>query len=155
MEKNALKKKYVVNKKYIHPYKCRFCGRNFKNLWALRAHLRFCPNRPKNIKRKEMEEKEKTNKKNKNKEIDELDLSNIYDCLIKKMTDFDVRKQTAKGIVDLFQSYDEKNFAKLDDLMRLAGVPYNTRQLILMYWATLVGVNPDYVQKLIEQQRNE
>jgi len=153
MEENALKKKYVVNEKYLHPYKCRFCGRKFKNLWALRAHLRFCPNRPKNIKRKEMEEKEIT-KKYKTKEIEELDLSNIYDCLIKEMTDFDVRKQTAKGIVDLFQSYDEKNFAKLDDLMRLAGVPYNTRQLILMYWATLVGENPDYVQKLIEQQRN-
>jgi len=71
------------------------------------------------------------------------------------MKDFDIRIQTAKDIVDSFQSYDEKNFAKFDDLMRLAGVPYNTRQLILMYCATLVGVNPDYVQKLIEQQRKK
>lgn len=48
----------MVNKKYLHPYECQFCGRKFKNLWALRAHLRFCPVRPKNI-RKKLAEKSK------------------------------------------------------------------------------------------------
>jgi len=49
----------MVNKKYLHPYKCQFCGREFKNLWALRAHLRFCPKRPKNIRKKQAEERKK------------------------------------------------------------------------------------------------
>jgi len=53
----------MVNKKYLHPYKCQFCEREFKNLWALRAHLRFCRERPKNIRKKQAEERKKHKQK--------------------------------------------------------------------------------------------
>ena len=49
----------MVNKKYLHPYKCQFCGREFKSKKALFAHLRFCPERPKNIKKKQALEPKK------------------------------------------------------------------------------------------------
>jgi endogenous inhibitor of DNA gyrase (YacG/DUF329 family) len=49
----------MVNKKYPHPYKCQFCGREFKSKKALFAHLRFCSKRPKNIRKKQAEERKK------------------------------------------------------------------------------------------------
>jgi hypothetical protein len=40
--------------------KCQFCGREFKSYKALWAHLRFCPERPINIRAKEeAEERER------------------------------------------------------------------------------------------------
>ena len=39
-------------------WKCNFCKRKFKSKKALFAHLRFCPLRPKNI-RKKLAEKSK------------------------------------------------------------------------------------------------
>jgi hypothetical protein len=53
----------MVNKKYIHPYKCQFCRREFKSKKALFAHLRFCPERPKNIRKKQAEERKKHKQK--------------------------------------------------------------------------------------------
>jgi len=49
---------HMVNKQSQHPYKCQFCKRKFKSKKALFAHLRFCPVRPKNI-RKKLAEKSK------------------------------------------------------------------------------------------------
>jgi hypothetical protein len=40
--------------------KCQFCSREFKTFNALNAHLRFCPERPRNIRAKEeAEERER------------------------------------------------------------------------------------------------
>jgi hypothetical protein len=40
-------------------WKCNFCKREFKSKKALFAHLRFCPKRPKNIRKKQAEKRKK------------------------------------------------------------------------------------------------
>jgi hypothetical protein len=48
---------YMIKEKYAHPYKCVYCKREFKNVYALFAHLRFCTERKEYKKKKEEEEK--------------------------------------------------------------------------------------------------
>jgi len=86
-------------------------------------------------------------------EEEEVKLPDIYKTLVITLTQFGIKEVKARGIVELFMSYDEKNFAKLEDIMRLAGIASNTRQLILEKWANLVGVKPEEIPKLMEQQR--
>jgi len=49
---------YFINYMEEKIWKCNFCKRKFKSKKALFAHLRFCPVRPKNI-RKKLAEKSK------------------------------------------------------------------------------------------------
>ena len=44
-------------------WKCNFCKREFKSKKALFAHLRFCPERPKNIRKKQTVERKKHKQK--------------------------------------------------------------------------------------------
>jgi len=101
----------------------------------------------------EKKDKNLVEEEQKEPEEEEVKLPDIYKTLVITLTQFGIREVKARGIVELFMSYDEKNFAKLDDIMRLAGIASNTRQLVLEKWANLVGVKPEEIPKLIEQQR--
>ncbi len=88
------------------------------------------------------------------KEVPSLNLPDIYLSLYNTLKQFNVKSDTSFGIVDLFKSYDQDNFAKLEDIMRLAGVASNTRKLILEKWANLLGVKPEDVPDIIAKQRS-
>lgn len=81
------------------------------------------------------------------------DMPNIYVTLVESLKQWGVRTEKAMGIVDLFQSYEQNNFAKLDEILRLAGINPNTRRLVLEKWANLINVDPKDIPKLIEEQR--
>jgi len=62
---------YFINYMDEKIWKCNFCKREFKSKKALFAHLRFCPERPINIRKKQMEEcKKREEERQKHKEQD-------------------------------------------------------------------------------------
>lgn len=125
--------------------KCPICGREFQNKRALGSHMRYIhgvPGKHARIRREGGGGGEK--------EISKEAL-NLREKLIEILTDVGVRKG-ANTIVDTFLELGGEDLKKLDELLRIAGVPATSRRLVLERYGQIIGVEPP---KPMEQTKED
>lgn len=102
--------------------KCEICGKEFKNTRALGSHMHYVHG--------------KGGKRTYNKESKES--INLREKLIEILKDVGVKK-AVNTITDIFFELGGEDLSKLDELLRLTGVPATSRKLVLERYGQLIG----------------
>jgi len=127
-------------------FKCEICGKEFKNKRALGSHKRYKHGIKKNEKGKGgIDILEDT--------IPAEDSIDLRDELLKIMSDLGV-KRGARTIIDIFFDYGGEDLNKLDELLKLVGVPVNIRKIIIERYAQRIGKSEE-AKKIVQEDEKE